>query len=145
MDGPLVSECHHANEATIQLLNRCPESYSFSVILHLFSVGVLNHSDTHLFGQLRAPQQHLGLKILSEGNVLGSSFLFRTGIGLHVALFYDMQAYWKLRACIAAPVKSANFRVKTVLRSIQGNCFRAGSQSPPGRRTYGRPTIVWRP
>jgi hypothetical protein len=54
MDGPLVGECHHAEEVNMQLLNRCPESYPFSVILHLFSVGVLNHSDAHLFGQIGA-------------------------------------------------------------------------------------------
>lgn len=69
MDGRLVRECHNTEITALQLAHLRPEPYPLPVLLHLLSLGCLDHSDAHLFCEVWTLRQHLRLEVFSKGVV----------------------------------------------------------------------------
>ena len=83
MYGLLVGKCNDSEVSSINLWSHRPESYPIAIHLHLFFVGVLDHTNAHLFGKVWALCKNLVLEVFSEGVVHESLFVFRTSAMCH--------------------------------------------------------------
>jgi len=64
VNGYLVGKCYYSKVAPTKFFNLRPEPYALSIILHLFSFGLLNDSNAHVFSHIGSLFQDFGFEIL---------------------------------------------------------------------------------